>query len=475
MQAPTVARAAVTANGADTLQFDSLRAALRGPLLLPGDAGYDAGRALWNGMIDRRPAAIVRAAGAADAVAAVRFARAQGMALSIRGGGHNVAGNALADGALLLDQSGLKGIHVDPAARTARVQPGVLWGELDRAAQVHGQAVPGGIHSLTGVAGLALGGGFGWLSRKYGLTCDSLLSVEMVTAEGEMVSVSERQQPDLFWALRAGGGNFGAVTSFEFRTHPVGPTVTAGLLFYPQAEAAAVFDLFRRHAGAAPDDLTMLYFLRNAPASPALPPALHGQPVAGIGVCHLGAPEEAAPLLDALRREVQPLADLVGPKEFSAFQTIFDAASPPGRRYYWKSEYFAALPDELGAVLARSAGQMSSPLTTILLFRLGGAIRRAAPDAPAPGLRAAEYILNIQGQWIEPQEDARHLAWMQEAWEQARPFGTGDVYGNFVSAGEGEARARAAYGRNFERLAALKRRYDPANLFSVNQNIPPGG
>jgi FAD/FMN-containing dehydrogenase len=417
----------------------------------------------------------VRATGAADAVAAVRFAREHGLPLSIRGGGHNVAGNAVADGALMLDQSGLKGIHVDPGARVARVQPGVLWGELDREAQLFGQAVPGGIHSLTGVAGLTLGGGFGWLSRKYGLTSDSLLSVDMVTAEGEPITVSERQHPDLFWAVRGGGGNFGAVTSFEFRTHPVGPTVTAGLLFYPQAEAAAVFDLYRSHAESAPDDLSLLYFLRNAPASPALPSAMHGKPVAGIAACYLGSPEAAAPWLDPLRRGVKPLADLVGPKPFSLFQTTFDAASPPGRRYYWKSEYFGALPDELGATLARHAGQPSSPLTAMLLFRLGGAIRRAGPDAPAAGLRDADHILNIQAQWADAQEDERHHAWAQEFWQAVRPFGTGEVYVNFVSAGEGDDRARAAYGRNYGRLADLKRRYDPGNLFSANQNIRPAG
>ena len=461
----------VTRPAAEALE--NLRSHLRGPLCLPGDSGYAQARSIWNGMIDRHPGWVVRCTGAADVIAAVNFAREHNLLLSVRGGGHNVAGSAVCEDGMMIDLSLMRGIYVDPVRRVARVQPGIQWGDLDRETQPFGLAVPGGIVSTTGVAGLTLGGGFGWLSRKFGLTSDNLLSADVVTADGRFVKASRAENPDLFWGVCGGGGNFGIVVSFEFQLQPVGPQVMAGLIFYPFEDAPEVLEFYRQYSTQAPDGLATLAMLRIAPPAPFLPTAVHGKPVVGIGVCYAGSVQDAEPVVRPLKEFGSPLVDLVAPKPFIAHQTMLDAASPSGRRYYWKSAYFTDLNDEACATLVQHASQLSSPMTAVLLFQLGGAIQQVDEHASAAGNRDAAYVLNIQSAWEDPGETDRHIAWTRAFWRDMEPYATGGVYVNFLSEGEGDARVRAAYAGNYARLVELKNAYDPTNLFRMNQNIQP--
>ena len=466
MQAPTtVARETV---------LDQLAARLHGRLLRPADADYESARRVWNGMINRRPAAIVQCRGAADVIDAVKFARQHGLLVTVRGRGHNIAGTAIADDGLMIDLSLMTGVWVDPEERVAVVQPGANWGDVDRETQAFGLATPSGIVSSTGIAGLTLGGGFGWLSRKYGFTSDNLLSVDVVTADGEFLTASDTENADLFWGLRGGGGNFGIVTSFRYRLHPVGPVVVAGLRLYPMDQADAVLRFYRDFAANAPDELGTLAVLRMAPAAPFLPREIHGQPVVGIAVCYAGSVEEGERAVQPLKAFGTPVSDGIGPKPYTQHQTLLDSGVPAGRHYYWKSEYLAALTDETSATLVHHAPRMTSPLTSVLLFQLGGAIGRVPEDASAASHRDAAYVLNIQSSWLDAAEAARHVAWTREFWVAVRPLAMGGVYVNFVGADEGVERVKAAYDTDkLQRLAALKARYDPTNFFRVNQNIQP--
>ncbi len=450
-----------------------LRPAFRGELLWPGEAGYEAARRIWNGAIDRRPALIARCTGVADVLAAVRFARERELPVAVRGGGHNVAGTAVCDAGLVIDLSPMKGMRVDPAGRRAHAQPGLLWGEFDRETQAFGLAAPGGIVTHTGVAGLTLGGGIGWLMRKHGLTCDNLRSVDIVTADGQFVRASAAEHPELFWGVRGGGGNFGIVTSFEFALHPVGPTVLAGGVLYPAAEAAQVLRRYREYAELAPEELTTILFLRYAPPLPVLPEHVHGQPVIAIFACYAGPVEEGERAVAPLRRLGTPLADLVRPIAYTAHQGTFDAAVPHGLRYYWKSDYLAGFSDAAIEQLVARAWDMPSRKSYTIIFQLGGAVRRTGEDDAAFSGREAPYALNINAVWSDPAEDEAQVAWARGFWEAMRPFATGGVYVNFLGA-EGEDRVRAAYGAaKYQRLVALKRRYDPTNFFRLNQNIKP--
>ena len=453
--------------------IEELRASLRGPLLRPGDAGYDATRAIWNGMIDRRPALVVRAGGAADVVEAVNFARTHDLLLAVRGGGHNIAGNALCDGGLVIDFSAMRGIHVDPRTRTARVQPGICWGDLDRETQLFGLATPGGIVSTTGVAGFILGGGFGWLSRKYGMTVDNLRSVDVVVADGRVLTASAENHSDLFWGLRGGGGNFGVATSFELKLQPVGPTVMAGMVLHPMDQAREVLRFYRDFAATAPDEVGSTALLRIAPPAPFLPTEIHGKPVVGIVASHAGSVEEGERALRPLKQFGAPVVDLIAPKPYVKHQAMLDAAAPSGRHYYWKSEYLPSLSDTVIETAIGYASRLSSPLTAVLIFQLGGAISRIDESSTAVANRGAAFVFNIQSSWLEPTESERHVSWTREFWSAIRPFATGGVYMNFLTSEEGEARIRAAYGPNYDRLVELKNRYDPTNLLRVNQNIKP--
>ncbi len=416
---------------------------------------------------------IARCTGAADVIAAVNFARAHSLVLAVRGGGHNVAGHALCDAGLVIDLSQMRGVQVDPRARLARVQPGVTLGDLDHETQVFGLATPLGMVSQTGVAGLALGGGFGWLSRKYGLACDNLISADVVTADGQFVTASQQEHTDLFWAVRGGGGNFGVVTSFTFQLHPVGPTVMAGMVLYPMEQAREVLHFYRDYAAAAPDDLTTAAVLRQAPPAPFLPQHIHGKPVIGIAACYSGSIEEGERTIRPLKDFGAPVADLIKPIPFVQFQSLLDSSSLAGRHYYVKAEYLPGLNDTAIETIISYASHLSSPLTAVLIPQLGGAISRVDEQATAAGNREAQFLLNIQSCWLEPDESPRHIQWTRQFWSAMRPFSTGGVYVNMLSADDGEERTAAAYGINYHRLMALKSKYDPGNLFRVNHNIKP--
>lgn len=451
----------------DTLE--RLRTHLQGGIALPHTAEYDEARQIWNAMIDRRPGLIVRCASAADILTAVRFARDHRLLTAIRAGGHNIAGSAVCDDGLMIDLSPMRSVQVDPDRRTAKVAPGATLAEFDRAAQAFGLATPLGINSTTGVAGLTLGGGFGWLSRKHGMTVDNLLSVDLVTATGVEVHASAEEHPDLFWAIRGGGGNFGVVTSFEFALHPVGPEIYAGLIVHPLAQAGDLLRHYREFAASAPDDLSSWVVLRKAPPLPFLPPEVHGKEVLVFAVCHAGDPGEGERAVAPLLALGQPVGSHLGPMPYTAWQSAFDPLLTPGARNYWKSHNFRTLSDPALDLIVQYAGQLPSPHSEIFLAQLGGAAARMASDATAYPHRDIEFGMNVHTRWEDPADDQRCIDWARRFFDATAPHATGGVYVNFISAGE--ERVMAAYGGNYDRLAEIKRRYDPDNLFRLNQNI----
>jgi len=454
-----------------TVDVERLSNLVHGPVLGPGDEGYDAARRIWNGAIDRRPACVARCTGVADVVAAVRFARERDLQVAVRSGGHGVGGHALCDGGLVIDLSLMKGIRVDPVARTARAEAGVLWGELDREAQLFGLATVGGIVSHTGIAGLTLGGGIGWLMRKYGATVDNLVSADVVTAEGELVTASERENPDLFWGIRGGGGNFGIVTSFEYRLHPVGPYVLAGPVYHPLADAPEVLRFYREFVADAPDELTTIVNLRVAPPLPYLPEEVHGTPIVMVGACYAGSPEEGAEVVRPLKRFGRPIVDLLEPKPYTALQSMFDPSVPHGWHYYWKSVELPPLTDDAIETLVEHAEALTSPKSYCIVFQLGGALGRVAESETAFCQRGAAHNVNINAVWTEDDTEAdRHVGWARGFFDAMRPHAGEHVYVNFLG-DEGADRVRQAYGANYGRLVELKRAYDPTNFFRLNQNI----
>jgi FAD/FMN-containing dehydrogenase len=450
-------------------------AALRGTLIRPGDDAYEEARKVWNGMIDKRPALIVRCAGVADVMSAVQFARGNNLLVAVRGGGHNVAGNAVCDGGMVIDLSLLKSIRVDPAAQTARAEPGLTWGEFDRETQAFGLATTGGLVSTTGISGFTLGGGIGWLVREYGPTCDNLLSADVVTADGRLVTASPHENADLFWGIRGGGGNFGVVTSFEYRLHPVGPMVLGGLVLHPVAKAKELLRFYRDFAAKAPEELTTLVVFITAPPAPFIPETLQGAPMVGVALCYSGRMEDGAQVVQPLKEFGPPSVDLVGPIPYRVLQSMFDAGAPSGLLNYWKSEYLEDLSDEAIEVLAERVMGISSPLTQVHVHHLGGALSRVAEDETAFGHRKLPFILNIISLWTDPAQSTSQTRWTREFHNAMRRFSGGGVYVNFLGE-EGEDRVRAAYGdAKYRRLAALKDKYDPTNFFRRNQNIRPSG
>jgi len=458
----------------DETTIEKFKTSLGGELIQPNDEGYDDARKVWNAMIDKKPALIARCSGTADVITAVNFAREQGLLLSVRGGGHNIAGTALCDDGLTIDLSGMKGLHVDLKTRTVRAQPGCRLGDLDRETQVFGLVVPAGIVTDTGIAGLTLGGGFGWLTRRYGYTCDNLLSADVVTADGSFLKASEKENSDLFWGLRGGGGNFGIVTSFEYQAYPLGPQVTAGIVIHPMEKAREVVGFFREFSASAPEELCCLMTLRLAPPAPFLPKEVHGKPIVGIAVCHSGSLDDGERAIRPLKEFGDPLADTIGPKPFVVHQTLFDVAMAPGRHYYWKSNYLPEFSEAAGDVLMNHAAKISSLHSSILFFQLGGALLRfEETDTPA-GNRNAAYVLNVAASWEDPEQTDEQVAWARGCWSAMQQFSTGGVNVNFLTGEEGNQRVRAAYGSaNYERLVELKNKYDPQNMFRLNQNIPP--
>jgi FAD/FMN-containing dehydrogenase len=456
----------------ETKAFDELGESLRGELLLPTSPGYDTARSIWNGAIDRHPAGIARCTGVADVVAAVRFAGARDLVVAVRSGGHGVGGHALCDDGLVIDLSPVKGIRVDPATRSARAEAGVLWGELDRETQHFGLATVGGIVTHTGIAGLTLGGGIGWLTRKHGATVDNLLSADVVTAEGEFVTASEEENSDLFWAIRGGGGNFGIVTSFVYRLHPVGPTVLAGPVFHALEDAPEVLRFYREFIAAAPDELTTIFDLSVAPPVPFLPERVHGKPILMMGACYAGSPDEGAEVVSPLKQFGRPIVDLLEPKPYTGLQSMFDPLVPHGWHRYWKSVELPPLTDDAIDTLVEKASAFTSPKSYCIVFQLGGALARVGEDATAFSQRGAAHNVNINAVWTEDDTDAeRHIAWAQDFFDAMQPHAGGRVYLNFLGE-EGGNRVRQAYGaRNYERLVELKRVFDPSNFFRLNQNI----
>jgi len=452
--------------------IDALSTALQGQLLFPGSADYETARTIWNAMIDRKPAAIARCATADAVAAAVRFATTHELLFSVRGGGHNIAGNAVCDGGLMIDLSTMKTVEVNPQARTARVGPGATLGDVDAATQAHGLATPTGINSTTGIAGLTLGGGFGWLSRSLGLTIDNLISADVVTAAGAKVTASATEHADLFWAIRGGGGNFGVVTSFEFRLHPIGPEVLSGLVIHPLDAARDVLRFYREFVKTAPDEFACWFVMRQAPPLPFLAPEWHGKEVLVLAMCYAGAVADGAKVAQPLRAFGHPLADVVAPHPFTAWQTILDPLLTPGMRNYWKSHDFVGLDDGLIDVLVDHARAIPDPQTEIAFAQLGGAVSRVAAGATAYTHREAQFVLNVHGRWADPAKDAGCVAWARRLFDAAAPFATGGVYVNFLTQEE-SGRIPAAYGSNYARLAAIKKQYDPDNVFRVNQNIGP--
>jgi FAD/FMN-containing dehydrogenase len=451
----------------------STPAGFTGELLRPGDAGYARARQLWNGAIDRHPALIAGCACPGDAAAALAYARQARRPVTVRGGGHNVAGWALADGGVAIDFSNMREVRVDSRRRRARVQPGALWGDFDTAAQQHGLGAPAGIVTHTGVAGLTLGGGFGWLSRRFGLVSDNLPAPDVVLASGQRVRASQSSHPGLFWALRGGGGNFGIVTEFEFALHGTGTQVLAGPVFHPASRAREVLRFYRDFIEDAPDELSVYVNLRTAPELDWVPADLRGKPVVTLIPCYLGNPGEGERLLRPLRGFGPPAADLIERKPYLAHQAMFDATVPPGWGYYWKSHYLPRLTEAMIDVLAAHAWRASSAASYTLLFHLGGQIARLARGHSAASGRDARHAVNINAAW--PQGGAAHpdIDWCREEFGALAPHSTGGVYVNFLHNDESGARVRAAYGERYERLTHIKASYDPGNIFRGNVNIAP--
>jgi FAD/FMN-containing dehydrogenase len=444
---------------------DGLKKGLRGELIRPDEPGYDEARKVWNGMIDKRPALIVRCAGVGDVIDAVNFARDNDLPLAVRGGSHSAAGLAICENGLVIDLSPMRGVRVDPRARTLHAQGGLLWGDVDRETQAFGLATTGGTVSNTGIGGLTLGGGLGWLMGKHGFACDNVLSVDLVTAEGKFVTASQSDNADLFWALRGGGGNFGVATSFEFQLHPVGPTVLGGMVIHPLANARDVLRFYRDFCGDMPDEAEAYAALLTSP---------DGQPVLAILLGFNGPLDQGERVLQPARQFGAPVADLVGPMPYVQRQRLIDDLGTYGIQRYWKSGFATELSDGLIDLMVEQAGAMLSPLTTIGLFYVHGVAGRIEPGSTAFGLRQNQWDVDIISQWTNPAEAAVHVQWTRRFWAAAEPFTTGAVYVNLIAADE-PGRVHAAFGANYDRLAAIKRQYDPGNLFRLNHNIAPGG
>jgi FAD/FMN-containing dehydrogenase len=453
--------------------IEAFKSGFRGVVIGPSEAGYDEARSIWNAMIDRRPALIARCLGVSDVAMCVDFARRNRLALSVKGGGHNIAGLAVCDDGLMLDMSLMRGVWVDPVARTARAQAGCLLGDLDRETQLHGLAAVLGFVSNTGIAGLTLGGGFGYLTRRFGWSCDNVFSMEVVTADGRVVRASENENQDLFWGMCGGGGNFGVVTGFEYKLHPVGPEVMAGAIAWTAAEAPNVLEMYQTMVEQAAPELTCVAVLRKAPPAPWLPSDIYGKPIVVLFVCYSGPTEEGLAKVAPIKTFGAPVGDVIQRRTYVSQQSILDATQPRGLRYYWKSEFLPGLSSELFAKVVESAERIVSPHSGIILFPIGGALKGLPEDHSAVGNRDAVVVLNIAASWDKPEEDDTNIEWARASWRELRRFSTGGTYVNFLTEEEGAERIHAAYRMNYKRLVEIKKKWDPGNLFRMNKNIPP--
>jgi hypothetical protein len=455
-------------------KLGDLKLRLRGPVLGPDDPGYEESRTVWNAMIDKKPAVITRCLGTADVIESVCFAREHNLLLCIKGGGHNIAGLAVADGALMLDLSLMRGAWVDKNRMIVRAQGGCLLGDVDRETQVHGLAAVLGFVSLTGIAGLTLGGGFGYLTRRHGWTADNVVGMDVVTADARLVRASSNENADLFWGLRGGGGNFGVVTGIDYTLYPVGPEIVGGLVAWPASEAASVLEQYRKLAEEAPPELTLVTIMRPAPPAPWLPKDVHGKPIVAILACYSGSPEEGEKAVAAIKSFRHPIGDVLVRRSYTQLQSMLDPTQPKGRRYYWKSEYLRGIEPVLCEKAIEHAGKIQSPHSAVILFQLGGALNRLDEDHSPVGNRDARYVLNIAGSWEHSDEDSANIAWAREAWNDMKQFSTGGTYINFLTEDEGDERIDAALGKALERLAEVKTSWDPENVFRTNRNIKPG-
>lgn len=449
---------------------ESLRSKVKGAVIVPGDGAYEDARRVWNAMVDRRPALIVRCADATDVAPAITFARQNDLDISVRGGGHHIAGHSVCEGGLVIDFSGMKSVRVDAGARRAYVQPGATLGDFDQAVQAHGLATPVGINSTTGIAGLTLGGGFGWLTREYGMTIDNLVAVDIIGADGKMLHASEKENPDLFWAIRGGGGNFGVVTQFEFKLLPVGPKVFAGLIVFPFKQTKEVLTRYREFVESAPAKLNVWAVLRKAPPLPFLPVDAHGKEVVVLAVFYNGDAEEGERLIQPLRHFGDAIGEHVGSMPYTQWQQTFDPLLTPGARNYWKSHNFTQISDAALDTIIEYAGKLPSPYCEIFLGLLAGAANEVPSSATAYSARDAKFVINVHGRWERAAQDDECIAWARAFFKAAAPYASSGAYVNFMTADEGE-RVAAAYGANYTRLLEIKRRYDPENIFHLNQNI----
>jgi FAD/FMN-containing dehydrogenase len=451
---------------------EQLKGKISGSVLVPHEPGYEEARQVWNGMIDRRPAVIVQCSGAGDVPAVIEFARRNHLDLSIRGGGHHIAGNALCDDGVTIDFSKMKRVRIDVAKRRAYVEPGATLADVDEATQAHGLAVSVGVNSTTGIAGLTLGGGFGWLTRKYGMTIDSLLGAELVTADGAKVRVSETENSDLFWAIRGGGGNFGVVTGFEFQLVPVGPEVFAGLIVFPFEQAPRILNQYRQFVKSAPEELNVWVVLRKAPPLPFLPETVHGKEVVVLPVFYSGKAAEAERLIAPLRDFGEVHGEHLGVQPYVAWQKAFDPLLAPGARNYWKTHNFTELSDGALGAMIEFAGRLPSPQCEIFIGLSDGAPNRVSPAATAYAHRDAKFVMNVHARWDEKRDDEKCIEWARGVFAGTAPFASAGAYVNFMTGEEGD-RVAAAYGTNYARLKEIKKRYDPENVFHINQNIKP--
>ena len=453
--------------------LDALKTLLQGQVIVPGENGYQESKTIWNGMINRRPAFVVRCLGVADVIASVKFSREHDLLLCIRGGGHNIAGTAIAEGAMMLDMSLMHGVWVDKQRQIAHAQVGCLLGDVDRETQVHGLAAVLGFVSRTGITGLTTGGGFGYLTRRWGWTSDNVVGMDVVTAEGQLVRASDEENDDLFWGLRGGGGNFGVVTGIDYKLYPVGPEIVGGPVAWPASQAPGVLELYRKLIDEAPRELTLVIIMRPAPPAPWLPKDMHGKPIIVMLACYSGDPDQGEKAVAPIKSFGEPIGDVLVRRPYLQLQSLLDATQPNGRRYYWKSEYLSDIEPAFCEKFVESAAKIPSPHSAAILFQLDGALNQLSNDHSAVGNRDARYVVNLASSWEDSGDDDLNIGWARAAWADMKQFSTGGTYVNFLTEDEGPERIEAALSSSYQRLAEIKKKWDPDNVFRTNRNIKP--
>lgn len=453
--------------------LDNFKMQIKGHVLFPGENGYEDSRSLWNAMVENKPGMVVRCLGTADVISSIKFAREKNLLVCIKGGGHNIAGHASAEGGLMLDMSLMRGVWIDKKNKIAHAQAGCLLGDIDRETQLHGLATVLGFVSQTGIAGLTLGGGFGYLTRRWGWTADNVTGMDVVTAAGNLVHASPDENPDLFWGLRGGGSNFGIVTNIDYKLYPVGPEVWGGVVFWSASEAAKVLELYRNLSENAPEELTLVAIMRYAPPAPWIPQEWHGKFVIGLLACYSGKMEDGAKIAAQIKDFGKPIADNLIRRPYAQLQSLLDTGNPKGRRYYWKSEYLNEVSPALDKKFIEHAEKIISPFSAMILFQLGGALNKFEEEFTAAGNRNARYLINITSSWEKPEDDEKNIKFTRDAWNDLKHFSTGGTYVNFLTKEDSPERTNAALGKAFDRLVKIKSKWDPENFFRTNWNIKP--